>query len=64
MKSKSLCWARFLSARADVIDWLKEDHKYDDEKISKSLSTDPTQIFLIRTRNRDHDHLKIMDEKE
>lgn len=49
-------WARFLGARADVID---ENHKegWSDAQIAASLSMDTVQVRMIRTRDRSTDHV-------
>lgn len=50
-------WADFLHHRARVIDWFyggegDPDAKGDDRLIAKKLSMDPTQVRLIRMRDR------------
>jgi len=48
-------WADFLEARARAIDWLyyrgPEETRHDDAAIARTLSMDPTQVYLIRTRD-------------
>jgi hypothetical protein len=49
-------WSRFLEARAKVIDWLYYGNPtmpthHDDAEIARTLSMDPTQVMLIRTRD-------------
>jgi len=39
----------FLKARKNAISWLLEEGVYSDETISKILSIDENQVFLIRT---------------
>lgn len=45
-------WADFLHHRARVIDWLYNGCKGNDAAIALTLSMEPTQVFLIRTRDR------------
>jgi hypothetical protein len=50
-------WADFLHHRARAIDWLYAGEgsghcKGDDAAIAKTLSMDPVQVTLIRTRDR------------
>lgn len=42
-------WETFLRARADVIDAFHEEGN-DDRWIARTLSMDPHQVYLIRTR--------------
>lgn len=51
-KDKSLCWLRFLNARAEVIDWFRSEFEYTDEEAAQHLSMDPVQVRLIRERDR------------
>jgi hypothetical protein len=50
-------WSDFLHHRARAIDWLysgegNEACKGNDGAIAGTLSMDPTQVYLIRTRDR------------
>jgi len=50
-------WADFLHHRARAIDWLFSGEgdpkcKEDDFAIARTLSMDPVQVFLIRSRDR------------
>lgn len=46
-------WGDFLTARAKAIDWLAT--RESDEQIARTLSMDPVQVHLIRTRDRSTD---------
>lgn len=43
-------WGGFLYERARAIKWLIEEQKKNDLEISKILSMDETQVYLIRTQ--------------
>jgi len=42
-------WDEFLKSRTKCILWMKDHMEYDDVKIARQLSMDPTQVYLIRT---------------
>lgn len=44
-------WAKFIDARANAIDWLK-DEGLTDKEIAKELSMNEEQVIQIRTRDR------------
>lgn len=54
-------WADFLHHRARAIDWLYSGEGYpacagNDGAVARTLSMDPVQVMLIRTRDRSIDH--------
>lgn len=61
--TSGISWARFLVARADMIDALHRDGM-SDKHIAATLSAEATQVFLIRTRDRSTDYVMRGTENE
>lgn len=68
MSEKPHPWGVYQHARADYIDWLKEEYpEATDRQIAKKLSMDEDKVFAIRTRDRTvpiYQGLKITVERE
>ena len=50
-QAKQHPWQEFLTARANVIDWMHEEGNSDAD-ISRNLSMDAIQVTMIRERER------------
>ena len=57
-------WEIFLAARANAIDWLRKEFGDTDAEIAGKLSMDTMQVYLIRTRDRDFDHVTADQQSE